>query len=172
MHFRAALAEWSVDACPGDCDCATGGVAGTKHEPIWCQWASVNQYLTKVYPMAAWKEEVRSASFFHSLHYVHDRGCATPQQTCRAPGVFLRWLYGSFLPCTAFPVYMQQQLPSSSNISPGCLEQHLLFAPDWATELPRTSHAEVEHRAFGMGVPNDALPDEGRSLPTSAADFC
>lgn len=166
MSFRAALANYSSVACPEDCDCARGAVSRRQRHSAWCEQASLADYWSSVYPTADIPSHLHHV--FPSLHYVYDHGCSILPFTCRAPGVMLRWLYGSMLPCTAWPSYMRTrtvQQPSR------CLEDHAAFTPSWAAELSRASFVEVEHRAFGLGLPEDALPDAGRTLAGGASDF-
>ena len=176
-RLSAALADTlAAGACAEDCDCANGTTAIRRpHPATWCQQASVADYLRRVYPVARWlgnarPEDERSLALFRSLHFFYDQsGCAAPPFACRNPGGLLRWLYDGLLPCTAWPLYMRERQPELRTVR--CLEKHFAFAPAWAQQLSLARWVEVEHRAFGLGIPGDALPGGGTAAPTEASDF-
>ena len=103
---------------------------------------------------------------FRSLDFYYDHNnCHQISPACGdLGGVLLRWLYGGLLPCTA----TQQH---GGNSDGGCLSKHASFSPPWAAKLQDASWIEVEHRAYGLGIPDYALPDYGRRTPTGASDF-
>ncbi|KAL3906431.1 MAG: hypothetical protein SGPRY_010548, partial [Prymnesium sp.] len=161
----AGLANHS-GLCPGDFDCAKrrskGGVTLAKD---CSRLGTVREYLTRVYPTASSRlhnmKSEELSSFFQSLHFFYDHGCDVVESGCSGPGVVLRYLYRSLVPC----------IVGSNSSSPrdGCLQRHLHFRPGWARRLPRW--IEVEHRAYGLGLPSTSLPYLGKMRPEIASDF-
>ena len=105
-------------------------------------------------------------SFFESLHFFYDHGCDQLER-CGEPGVMLRYLYHGLLPCVVTPVGLDVPGPSSGLNS--CLLRHFHFRPSWANRLSRW--LEVEHRAYGLGLPSASLPFMGNRPPEFASDF-
>ena len=166
--FVTALAELPPGVCPGECDCAAGRAPPPRHGSgrelltARCQAMSTASYLSRVYPTAstAFQRDAKSARrLFDTLDFFYDHGCASQPVACREPGILLRYLpgYEQMLPCS-----VEQSL---------CLQRHSGFSPPWTQSLHATGWVEVEHRAFGLGIPAYALPGEGRNAPAGASDF-
>lgn len=171
--FYDALQNFSRHACPADCECARGASKRRSSQPVgstkWCMRLSVVEYLALVYPTATWSEDARIADLFASLHYVYEHRCLSSQLGCRDVGALLRFLYDGLLPCTAWPTYKRVQ--EASLRSDRCLEKHFAFTAPWATDvLVQGGFVEVEHRVFGLGLSDDALP-AADGYATVASDF-
>ena len=173
--FTAALADLRGEWCPGECDCAKNRLLlRNKQDDRFCRSASVNEYLRLVYPTAAafllsFDSQFRSAALFRSLQIVYDHGCGI--RSCgESGGALLRWLYSDLLPCRQQSSRSNDGAARTSS-SGSCLEAHAQYSPRWASNLLKTGWLEVEHRAFGLGIPAEALPGEARKAPTGASDF-
>eukprot|EP00966_Prymnesium_polylepis_P111042 2568679-Prymnesium_polylepis.1 len=173
-HLLESLAR-QHGVCPGEVDCAFGRthvVADDRRAAACSELGSAASYLSRVYPTAAQRMRSLSneavASFFKSLHFFYDHGCDVVDASCGQPSVVLRYLYEPLLPCLVRPA-----VPGLAGAATGqdtsCLLHHSQFRPVWSERLPRW--LEVEHRAFGLGLPLASLPFMGKKPPEFASDF-
>ncbi|KAL1530715.1 hypothetical protein AB1Y20_001614 [Prymnesium parvum] len=158
--------------CPAATECAKG-IAQPEgvHESGDCSvLGTTADYLAAVYPTAAQRirgmTAERTDAFFRSLHFYYDPGCDLVG-SCGEPGAVLRYLYGSLLPCTMYPAQPPASLPTDPVNA--CLLRHMHFDAAWAEKLPRW--LEVEHRAYGLGLPSPTLPFMGKRAPQVASNF-
>lgn len=100
------------------------------------------------------------------LDFIYDYGCSKVQ--CMEPGGLLRFLYGELLPCRQPLTGLNSD---GTSVRYKCIEAHKNFA--LAFPLGVTEYVEVEHRAFGLGLPHTLLPSRQREVrrPRGAADI-
>ena len=174
LQASQALADLASTSgvCPAECNCARSGrprkgvMKASTQEQRCRGLGTVAEYLARVYPSARERlltmapDKVRS--FYDSLHFFYDLGCDLVGG-CKEPGIVLRWLYEPILPCTVRT--SQPNAPDAAQ----CLRAHFHFRPEWARQLPEWM--EVEHRALGLGLPIESLPNAGRTGSEFASDF-
>eukprot|EP00966_Prymnesium_polylepis_P219896 5086701-Prymnesium_polylepis.1 len=146
-----------------------GGGAAAASRITKCEARDLRQYLAAVYPTASFSTMSRNelSQFMDGLDFVYDFGCSTAR--CIEPGALLRFLYGPLLPCRQ---PLRGLLSSASGLRYRCIAAHHSFSLAlWQGAAPR-EYLEVEHRAFGLGLPQTLLPAHQRDArrPRGAID--